>query len=111
MRLRAFRDGRAAFRLAATRALLENGLLDALDASDGPRDALQVTQQADLTDVDLTRALLELGEAYGLVRRRSTTWELTRKGRSLVHDATGRAMVEALGGYHVEVLDPAVLPA
>ena len=98
MRLRAFRDGRAAFRLAATRALLENGLLDALDASDGPRDALQVTQQADLTDVDLTRALLELGEAYGLVRRRATTWELTRKGRSLVRDATGRAMVEALGG-------------
>jgi len=41
MRLRAFRDGRAAFRLAATRALLENGLLDALDASDGPRDALR----------------------------------------------------------------------
>ena len=103
MRLRAFRDGRAAFRLAATRALLENGLLDALDASDGPRDALQVTQQADLTDVDLTRALLELGEAYGLVRRRATTWELTRKGRSLVRDATGRAMVEALGGYHVDL--------
>ena len=103
MRLRAFRDGRAAFRLAATRALLENGLLDALDASDGPRDALQVTQRAGLTDIDLTRALLELGEAYGLVRRRSTTWELTRKGRSLVHDATGRAMVEALGGYHVDL--------
>ena len=106
MRLRAFRDGRAAIRMAATRALLESGLLDALDALDasgGPGDAAQVTQRAGLTDVELTRALLELGDAYGLVRRRATTWELTRRGRSLVRDATGRAMVEALGGYHVDL--------
>ena len=74
MRLRAFRDGRAAFRLAATRALLQNGLLDALDTSGDPGDVLQVTQRAGLADIDLTRALLELGEAYGLVRRRATTW-------------------------------------
>jgi len=106
MRLRAFRDGRAAIRMAATRALLESGLLDALDALDasgGPGDAAQVTQRAGLTDVELTRALLELGDAYGLVRRRATTWELTRRGRSLVRDATGRAMVEALGWYHVDL--------
>jgi SAM-dependent methyltransferase len=103
MRLRAFRDGRAAARLAATRALLESGLLDALDAPGGPEDAVHVTRRAGLTDVDLSRSLLELGAAYGLVGRSGVAWKLTRRGRSLVHDGTGRAMVEGLGGYHLDL--------
>jgi SAM-dependent methyltransferase len=102
-RLRAFRDGRGAVRLAATRAQLESGLLDALDAPGGRGDAAHLAQRAGLTDVDLTRSLLELGAAYQLVGRTAGGWELTRTGRSLVHDATGRAMVEALGGYHLDL--------
>ena len=101
-RLRAFRDGRSAVRLAATRALLESGLLDALDAL-GTTDAARLTEHAELSDVDLSRALLELGAAYGLVRWRMSGWQLTGHGRSLVRDSTGRAMIEALGGYHVDL--------
>jgi SAM-dependent methyltransferase len=101
--VRAYRDGRGAVRLAATRALLDSGLLDALDAPGGREDAAHLAQRIGLTDVDLTRSLLELGAAYRLVGRTAGGWELTRSGRSLVHDATGRAMVEALGGYHLDL--------
>jgi SAM-dependent methyltransferase len=102
-RLRAFRDGRAAVRLAATRALLETGLIDALAGADAPRDAAALAADLRLTDVDLTRSLLELGEAYGLVRHATSGWTLSRRGRSLAGDGTGRAMVEALGGYHLDL--------
>jgi SAM-dependent methyltransferase len=102
-RLRAFRDGRAAVRLAATRALLETGLIDGLAAADGPRPAADLAGDLGLTDVDLTRSLLELGEAYGLVHHAPSGWTLSRRGRSLAGDATGRAMVEGLGGYHLEL--------
>jgi SAM-dependent methyltransferase len=102
-RLRAFRDGRSAVRLAGTRALLESGLLDALDALGGSADAARLAEHADLSDVDLSRALLEVGAAYGLVRPDSIGWHLTGPGRSLVRDSTGRAMVQALGGYHVDL--------
>ena len=86
MRLRAFRDGRAAARLAATRALLESGLLDALDAPGGPEDAVHVTRRAGLTDVDLSRSLLELGAAYGLVGAERCRLEADPEGPALVHD-------------------------
>jgi SAM-dependent methyltransferase len=102
-RLRAFRDGRSAVRLAAIRALLESGLLDALDVLGGSADAARLTEHAELSDIDLSRGLLEVGAAYGLVRWRTSGWELTRHGRSLVGDSTGRAMVQALGGYHVDL--------
>jgi SAM-dependent methyltransferase len=102
-RLRAFRDGRAAVRLAATRTLLESGLLDALTNAGGAADAAHLTEAAGLADVDLSRALLEVGGAYGLVRWGVGGWTLTRRGRSLLGDQTGRAMVEALGGYHVDL--------
>jgi SAM-dependent methyltransferase len=103
MRLRAVRDSRGAVRLAATRALLESGMLDALDTLGGSANAGRLAERANLSDVDLCRGLLELGGAYGLVRTAASGWSLTGKGRSLVHDATGRAMVEALGGYHVDL--------
>lgn len=102
-RLRAFRDGRHAVRLAATRALLDSGLLDALDALGGSAYADQLTEHADVSDVDLSRALLDLGAAYGLVRWRISGWHLTGRGRSLVRDSTGRAMISALGGYHSDL--------
>ncbi|HEU4999160.1 MAG TPA: class I SAM-dependent methyltransferase [Lapillicoccus sp.] len=102
-RLRAFRDGRAAVRLAATRALLEAGLVDALVGADEPRDAAALARAVGLTDVDLTRTLLELGGTYGLVRRETSGWTLSRRGRALAADPTGRAMVEALGGYHLDL--------
>ncbi|HEU4330859.1 MAG TPA: class I SAM-dependent methyltransferase [Lapillicoccus sp.] len=102
-RLRAFRDGRAAVRLAATRALLETGLVDALAGAGGPQDEAALARTAGLTDVDLTRSLLELGAAYGLVRHSPGGWTLARRGRGLAADPTGQAMVEALGGYHLDL--------
>jgi SAM-dependent methyltransferase len=102
-RLRAFRDGRSAIRLAGTKALLESGLLDALDTLVGSADAARLAARADLSDVDLCRALLELGAAYGLVSADVIGWHITRRGRSLVRDSTGRAMIQALGGYHVDL--------
>jgi SAM-dependent methyltransferase len=103
IRLRAFRDGRSAVRLAGTRALLDSGLLDALAPLGGSANAARLAERAELTDVELCRALLELGAAYGLVRSVPGGWQLTRQGRSLVGDSTGRAMVEALGGYHYDL--------
>jgi hypothetical protein len=55
-------------RLAATRTLLESGLLDALAHAGGAADAAHLTEAAGLADVDLSRALFEVGGAYGPVR-------------------------------------------
>ncbi|MEP6651052.1 MAG: hypothetical protein ABJA74_14265, partial [Lapillicoccus sp.] len=69
------------------RALLESGLPDGLDGLGGAADTARIAERAGLTDIDLARALLELGAAYGLVRPGTSA----DGGRSRRGPAPGRA--------------------
>ncbi|HJR39003.1 MAG TPA: class I SAM-dependent methyltransferase [Nocardioidaceae bacterium] len=103
-RLKAFRDGQAAMRIALVGAALELGVLDALSGRTATTrelvDAL-AANDVPMSDVDLFDAYLQVLAAAGLVDLGGSRWRLTRKSRSIMEDDVARASYEAFSGYHV----------
>jgi SAM-dependent methyltransferase len=98
-RLLAARDLQSFLRLECLGTLTRSGLADALRA---PGAAAELAARADLTDVELTTALLDLGVSLRLVRRRGTTYRA--RGARLRAVSSGRApdvagMVEEATAY------------
>lgn len=103
-RLKAFRDGQAAVRMALVGAALELGVLDALsDRTATTRELVDALAAHDvpMSDVALFDAYLQVLAAAGLVDLDGSRWQLSRKSRSILEDDVARASYEAFSGYHV----------
>jgi len=85
-RLLAARDLRSFLRLQCIGVLTHSGLADALRTPGEPAD---LAARADLTDVELTTALLDLGVAVRQVRRRGTVYR--PRGARMRAITSGRA--------------------